>query len=123
MLPGAAGPDWRGLYAGLRARRVQLPTYAFQRQRYWLDDLISGTPDESLSWVPGGLGAWYPAGWLRGEACRGAGLDQVAQWNPRAKSTATAKVRYISQTPATVWKRPSPRSARSMPIEAKKWQK
>ncbi len=30
-------PDWDGLYAGTRRRRVPLPTYPFERQRYWLD--------------------------------------------------------------------------------------
>ncbi|MEV6341168.1 SDR family NAD(P)-dependent oxidoreductase [Nocardia vinacea] len=28
--------DWRPLYAGRSTRRISLPTYAFQRQRYWV---------------------------------------------------------------------------------------
>ncbi|AQA15545.1 type I polyketide synthase [Streptomyces malaysiensis] len=44
--------DWEMVFAGRGARRVELPTYAFQRQRHWLDG-----PDRAGDVTSAGLGA------------------------------------------------------------------
>ncbi|HEX8051774.1 MAG TPA: type I polyketide synthase, partial [Thermoleophilaceae bacterium] len=38
--------DWGRSFEGSGARRVDLPTYAFQRRRYWLEELPSAAGDE-----------------------------------------------------------------------------
>ncbi len=44
----AAGVDWRKMLGGAGTRRVDLPTYAFQRERFWLG-LRAGSGDVGAS--------------------------------------------------------------------------
>ena len=52
-LMGAAGQlfttgvrvDWPAVFAGSGGRRVELPTYAFQRRRFWLTPTAAGPAD------------------------------------------------------------------------------
>ncbi|MGW3151696.1 beta-ketoacyl synthase N-terminal-like domain-containing protein, partial [Streptomyces sp. NPDC001177] len=46
-------PDWDALFGGGRGarRKVALPTYAFERQRYWLDG-DTASPVDTTVWAP-----------------------------------------------------------------------
>ncbi|WP_324790385.1 polyketide synthase, partial [Streptomyces sp. H51] len=63
--------DWQAVLAGHDAVRVDLPTYAFQRERYWLDIAATGAGDVTAA---GLAAADHP---LLGAAVRLAEGDQV----------------------------------------------
>lgn len=45
-----AQPDWPALYKAERRRRVSLPTYPFERKRYWLE--TAPAPAEAIAQLP-----------------------------------------------------------------------
>ncbi|MFJ4656843.1 SDR family NAD(P)-dependent oxidoreductase [Nocardia sp. NPDC088792] len=42
LFVSGAHVDWAGMYTGIGARRIDLPTYAFQRRRYWMTAPATG---------------------------------------------------------------------------------
>ena len=45
--------DWPAFYAGEERRRIELPTYPFQRHRYWIDPAATAAPRSKTIEVPG----------------------------------------------------------------------
>jgi amino acid adenylation domain-containing protein len=58
--------DWTAFYAGQQRRRVPLPTYPFQRRRYWVDPPASGATGADALAGRSNIADWfYVPSWQR----------------------------------------------------------
>ncbi|HEX8189186.1 MAG TPA: type I polyketide synthase, partial [Pyrinomonadaceae bacterium] len=68
--------DWRGFYDGERRRRLQLPTYPFEHQRYWVGRSEQAAPPTAAAPRPAAAEP-SPAGGRRKEAAAAAAPRQT----------------------------------------------
>jgi pimaricinolide synthase PimS1 len=73
--------DWSRAFEGSRAKPVELPTYAFQRRRYWLDSMERAVGDPSLV---GQLATGHPLVGAAVELADGDGWLLTARLSARA---------------------------------------
>ena len=93
--------EWPRLYADQRRRRVSLPTYPFERQRYWIDGASAGAsagPRASLSKRPDIADWFYVPAWKSSVP-----PPPVTSWVPRT-TTATGNG-VVTLTLANAWAR------------------
>ncbi|MGW1794370.1 SDR family NAD(P)-dependent oxidoreductase, partial [Streptomyces tubercidicus] len=88
--------DWSPAFAVRRPNRVELPTYAFQRKRFWLEPeapAVAGSPEEEAFWTAvGEQDAERLAGTLGlpgAEALDGV-LPALSSWHRKRRQRGTA---------------------------------
>jgi len=59
------GIDWTACHVGRHARRVPLPTYAFQRRSFWVEPQEAGTPGRAGMRGAEATGPFYLPSWHR----------------------------------------------------------
>ncbi|QMU80316.1 SDR family NAD(P)-dependent oxidoreductase [Streptacidiphilus sp. PB12-B1b] len=64
--------DWSPAFSELTVHQVKLPSYAFQRRRYWLDAVVSNTTVDAASVTAAAPAADTGAAWQRRLAALGA---------------------------------------------------
>ena len=88
--------DWEAVHGGRRVRRVNLPTYPFERARYWIDPRGADGGRESESAGPPAkdpdLSRWfYVPGWKRSVAHAAATASPEPTWLVLSDGSAPAQ--------------------------------
>ncbi|QWF78546.1 type I polyketide synthase [Amycolatopsis sp. CA-230715] len=92
--------DWHAFYAGTGAKTVELPTYAFQRQRYWIQPTMvpvaeGGAPadsEEALFWDTverGDLASLSEALGIDGDRPFTEGFTALSNWRQQRRVVST----------------------------------
>ncbi|MFE6740451.1 type I polyketide synthase [Streptomyces tubercidicus] len=88
--------DWFPAFADRRPNRVELPTYAFQRKRFWLEPeapAVAGSPEEEAFWTAVGEqdaeGLAGTLGLPGAEALEGV-LPALSSWHRKRRQRGTA---------------------------------
>jgi acyl transferase domain-containing protein len=72
--------DWKGFHAGERRHRVELPTYPFERQRYWVDYRPPVAGDTAGPGIRKELSDWFYAPSWAPSAAPPEPADGAARW-------------------------------------------
>ena len=74
-------PDWAALHAPRRARRVPLPTYPFERQRFWIEPARGTVADTSARAKRANPTEWfYAPSWKRASLPPPSGAPDAKRW-------------------------------------------
>jgi acyl transferase domain-containing protein/aryl carrier-like protein/acyl carrier protein len=75
-----AAVDWRGFHAGEQRRRIPLPAYPFERQRYWIDALKDVTHPDTTKKAARVEGGFHVPTWTQAPALPPAPTDDRSLW-------------------------------------------
>ncbi|MEK3686077.1 AprA-related methyltransferase [Paenibacillus sp. FSL R10-2736] len=86
--------DWQAMYTGVPVPRIGLPTYPFQRERYWIGDRRGKVASEQQPKAPDTAPVGYESGSYPAVSAPAAAKPHV---EPQTASTAEARTQEVSE--------------------------